>query len=89
LDDKYLRKRGISLENGDPLNLSVHGLKELIWLEWRQGERFDPGANNPTLLMHCNLDRLGTSSGISIFYPADTFWKIFGREITVKRYYFG
>lgn len=37
IDGKYLRKRGINVENNDPFAMSVYTLKELIWKEWRQG----------------------------------------------------
>jgi hypothetical protein len=37
IDSKYLRKRGISVNNHDPFNMSVYTLKELIWREWRSG----------------------------------------------------
>jgi hypothetical protein len=37
IDGKYLRKRGINVENYDPFGMSVYNLKELIWREWRSG----------------------------------------------------
>ncbi len=38
IDDKYLAKRSIHTLNGDPFDISVYTLKELILREWREGE---------------------------------------------------
>ena len=38
LDDKYLQKRSVTVEDDNPINLSVYTLKELIWRDWRTGE---------------------------------------------------
>ena len=38
LDDKYLKKRNVTVEEDNPINLSVYTLKELIWRDWRGGE---------------------------------------------------
>lgn len=38
IDGKYLRKRGVNVENYDPFCMSVYTLKELIWREWRSGK---------------------------------------------------
>jgi hypothetical protein len=40
IDAKYLRKRGVEVEDMDPYNISVYTLKELILRDWRQGMRF-------------------------------------------------
>jgi hypothetical protein len=37
IDNKYLRKRSVQVENDDPFTMSVYTLKELIWREWRAG----------------------------------------------------
>ena len=39
IDEKYLKKRGVNVEGNNPVNMSVYTLKELIWREWREGER--------------------------------------------------
>lgn len=38
IDGKYLKKRGVNVENHDPFSMSVYTLKELIWREWRAGK---------------------------------------------------
>ena len=38
IDEKYLKKRNVSVESDNPINLSIYDLKNLIWREWRDGE---------------------------------------------------
>ena len=38
IDEKYLKKRSVSVEGDNPINLSIYDLKNLIWREWRDGE---------------------------------------------------
>lgn len=38
INDKYLRKRNITVMDNNPINLSVYTLKELIWRDWRDGK---------------------------------------------------
>jgi hypothetical protein len=38
IDEKYLKKRNVAIENRDPYNISVYTLKELIWRDWREGQ---------------------------------------------------
>lgn len=38
LDEKYLKKRNVAVEDMNPLNISVYTMKELIWRDWRDGE---------------------------------------------------
>ena len=40
IDEKYLKKRSVEVEDMDPYNISVYTLKELIWRDWREGECF-------------------------------------------------
>ena len=40
IDLKYLKKRGVSVDENDPWNLPVVRLKELILRDWREGELF-------------------------------------------------
>ncbi|KAI4271972.1 MAG: hypothetical protein LQ337_005618 [Flavoplaca oasis] len=42
IDEKYLRKRNVTVEGNNPVNMSVYTLKELIWREWREGEQDAP-----------------------------------------------
>jgi hypothetical protein len=37
IDEKYLKKRNVTVEDMDPYNISVYTLKELIWRDWREG----------------------------------------------------
>lgn len=37
LDRKYLKKRGVQVENDNPINISLYKLKELILRDWREG----------------------------------------------------
>ena len=38
IDEKYLKKRNVSVTGNNPVNMSVYTLKELIWREWREGK---------------------------------------------------
>ena len=40
INEKYLRKRNISVADNDPVNMSVYTLKELIWRDWREGNPY-------------------------------------------------
>lgn len=46
IDERYLNKRNVVVDDMDPYNISVYTLKELIWRDWREG------TDAPTL-MHC------------------------------------
>jgi hypothetical protein len=37
IDERYLKKRDVKLEEMDPYNMTVNTLKELIWRDWREG----------------------------------------------------
>jgi hypothetical protein len=37
IDERYLKKRNVTIEDMDPYNISVYTLKELIWRDWREG----------------------------------------------------
>ena len=37
IDERYLKKRNVTVEDMDPYNISVYTLKELIWRDWREG----------------------------------------------------
>lgn len=45
LDEKYLRKRNVSVEGNNPINISLYKLKELILRDWREG------TNKPWMIM--------------------------------------
>ena len=38
IDQKYLKKRNITVADNNPVNMSVYTLKELIWRDWRDGQ---------------------------------------------------
>ncbi|KAG9206052.1 hypothetical protein G6514_006331 [Epicoccum nigrum] len=46
IDEKYLKKRNVTVEEMDPYNISVYTLKELIWRDWREDCRFQTEAPN-------------------------------------------
>ncbi|KEF54064.1 uncharacterized protein A1O9_09859 [Exophiala aquamarina CBS 119918] len=46
LDSKYLNKRSVDVPGGDPFNLSVYKLKELILREWRDEWEAKPSSPN-------------------------------------------
>lgn len=46
LDSKYLAKRNVEIPEGDPFNLSVYKLKELILREWRDEWEAKPTSPN-------------------------------------------
>ena len=37
LDEKYLKKRNVTVEGNNPINISLYKLKELILRDWREG----------------------------------------------------
>ena len=39
LDGKYLKKRGVEVEDQNPINMSLYKLKELILRDWREGKQ--------------------------------------------------
>ncbi|KAF2745536.1 hypothetical protein M011DRAFT_406529 [Sporormia fimetaria CBS 119925] len=40
IDERYLKRRNVTVEAMDPYNISVYTLKELIWRDWRQNGSF-------------------------------------------------
>lgn len=38
IDERYFKKRNVSVDGSNPVNMSVYTLKELIWREWRDGK---------------------------------------------------
>lgn len=51
IDEKYLKKRNVTVEAMDPYNISVYTLKELIWRDWREGT-----LNTDTSYTHVETD---------------------------------
>ena len=46
LDARYLRKRGVEVEENNPINMSLYKLKELILRDWREGKRFSHSSDS-------------------------------------------
>ncbi|KAJ4301877.1 hypothetical protein N0V90_003973 [Kalmusia sp. IMI 367209] len=46
IDERYLKKRNVTVDDMDPYNISVYTLKELIWRDWREDCRFQTEAPN-------------------------------------------
>ncbi|KAL1599676.1 hypothetical protein SLS60_007479 [Paraconiothyrium brasiliense] len=46
IDERYLKKRNVTVDDMDPYNVSVYTLKELIWRDWREECRFQTEAPN-------------------------------------------
>lgn len=46
IDNRYLTRRGVTVEDGDPFNLTVYQMKELIMRDWRTDWEAKPTAPN-------------------------------------------
>jgi hypothetical protein len=38
IDERYLKRRNVTVDDMDPYNINVYTLKELIWRDWREGK---------------------------------------------------
>lgn len=78
IDEKYLKKRSVIVEDNNPINLSTYTLKELIWREWREGKRSNSGSLwvCTDILHTC---RLGGTAFESELYTSDLLWETIGR----------
>ncbi|KAF2089110.1 hypothetical protein K490DRAFT_38645 [Saccharata proteae CBS 121410] len=56
IDEKYLRKRNVTVEKMDPFNISVYTLKELILRDWR--EEWDPAPSSPSYIRLIHFGRM-------------------------------
>ncbi|KAI8941336.1 hypothetical protein NX059_002562 [Plenodomus lindquistii] len=52
IDEKYLKKRNVTVEAMDPYNISVYTLKELIWRDWREEWEARPTSPSSIRLIH-------------------------------------
>ncbi|KNG51497.1 ubiquitin protein [Stemphylium lycopersici] len=52
IEEKYLKKRNVKVENMDPYNISVYTLKELIWRDWREEWEARPTSPGSIRLIH-------------------------------------
>lgn len=77
IDEKYLKKRNVSVEDNNPINLSTYTLKELIWREWREGKRLDFGSW--WVYVNTLTRRLGGTAFESKLYTSHLLWETIGR----------
>ncbi|KAL8696675.1 MAG: hypothetical protein Q9201_007543, partial [Fulgogasparrea decipioides] len=52
IDEKYLKKRNVNIDGGNPFNMSVYTLKELIWREWRDDWEIRPSSPSAIRLIY-------------------------------------
>ncbi|MCJ1477715.1 hypothetical protein MMC13_006388 [Lambiella insularis] len=52
IDEKYLKKRNVSVTDNNPVNMSVYTLKELIWRDWREDWEPRPSSPSSIRLIH-------------------------------------
>jgi hypothetical protein len=62
LDNKYLTKRSVSVQNNDPFNLSVYKLKELILREWR--DEWEAKPSSPSSIRLISFGKLLDDKGV-------------------------
>lgn len=77
IDEKYLKKRNVSVEDNNPINLSTYTLKELIWREWREGKKLDSGSW--WVCVNTRTCRLGGAAFESKLYTTHLLWEAIGR----------
>jgi hypothetical protein len=56
IDERYLKKRNVNVEDMDPYNISVYTLKELIWRDWR--EEWEPRPTSPSSIRLIHFGRM-------------------------------
>ncbi|KAL8913810.1 MAG: hypothetical protein Q9171_001413 [Xanthocarpia ochracea] len=52
IDEKYLKKRNVNVDENNPVNMSVYTLKELIWREWRDDWEIRPSSPSAIRLIY-------------------------------------
>lgn len=62
LDNKYLTKRSVTVQNNDPFNLSVYKLKELILREWR--DEWEAKPSSPSSIRLISFGKLLDDKGV-------------------------
>ena len=48
IDEKYMSRRNVSVEDNNPLNMTIYTLKELVWRDWR--EEWEPRPTSPGMI---------------------------------------
>ncbi|KAK7193742.1 hypothetical protein DPSP01_000293 [Paraphaeosphaeria sporulosa] len=56
IDERYLKKRNVTVDDMDPYNISVYTLKELIWRDWR--EEWEPRPTSPSSIRLIHFGRM-------------------------------
>ncbi|KAF2131711.1 ubiquitin-like protein [Dothidotthia symphoricarpi CBS 119687] len=56
IDERYLKKRNVIVDDMDPYNISVYTLKELIWRDWR--EEWEPRPTSPSSIRLIHFGRM-------------------------------
>ena len=56
IDEKYMKKRNVKVDDMDPFNISVYTLKELIWRDWR--EEWEPRPTSPSSIRLIHFGRM-------------------------------
>jgi len=81
IDEKYLKKRNVVVDNMDPYNISVSQLKDLIWRDWREGTLGMRTAMKLVSygLLLTNWRRMGASAYFSELNTFDPFRPHVGR----------
>ena len=85
IDEKYLKKRSVSVEGDNPINLSIYDLKNLIWREWREGEEY---CIYLYLSWHANVyvRRMGSQTHEPDLHTLDIFRPDARRQREARRY---
>ncbi|KAI4154048.1 MAG: hypothetical protein L6R39_001459 [Caloplaca ligustica] len=52
IDERYFKKRNVSVDGSNPVNMSVYTLKELIWREWRDEWEIRPSSPSSIRLIY-------------------------------------
>lgn len=78
IDEKYLKKRSVHVEDNNPVNMSTYTLKELIWRDWREGMAEEDTQILGWLGADVWMCRMGSSSVEPQFHPFNLLWKALG-----------
>ena len=52
INEKYLKKRNVNVEDNNPVEMSIYTLKELIWREWRDEWEVRPSSPSSIRLIY-------------------------------------
>lgn len=77
IDERYLKRRNVTVDEMNPYNITVYTLKELIWRDWRSGtfaHRYAHQAHTDWVL------RMGAAAHKSLLNTPDIIWSHAGRQ---------